>query len=217
MSNDLASDARPRQARSIATRLRLLDATIECLVECGYASMTTAAVCKAAGVSQGALFKHFSTKAALLAATVEHLFGGLILDFRRSLEGAPEDEDGDRIGSALRLLERAFREPRLLAGFELYVAARTDRELRASLEPVVAAHREALRLEARALFPTAAADSPDFDAFVDVVLSAIQGRALGSLASPDPRGEVREQVTLYRLARAEFGERPGRTRRGRSS
>ena len=36
-------------------------------------------------------------------------------------------------------------------------------------------------------------------------------------SSPDPRGEVREQVTLYRLARAEFGERPGRTRRGGSS
>jgi AcrR family transcriptional regulator len=200
----IETTTRPRQARSIATRRRLLDAAIACLVEHGYASTTTAGVSSLAGVSQGALFKHFPTKAALLVATVEYLFGELISDFRRAFDSAADEEDP--IGGALRLLDRTFREPRLLAAFELYVVARTDRELAAALEPVVATHREALRREARALFPAAAKTNPDFDAFVDLALSALQGRAIGALVAADPRADVNELVTLYRLARRELGD-----------
>ena len=195
---------RPRQARSIATRRRLLDATIDCLVEQGYGSTTTAAVCRGAGVSQGALFKHFPTKAALLVATVEHLFAELIVDFRRAFDAASEEDD--LISGALRQLDRTFRKPRLLAAFELYVVARTDRELAAALAPVLVAHREALRSEARALFPRAAERNPDFEPFVDLVMSALQGRALDSLVAPNPRADLNELVTLYRLARRELSD-----------
>lgn len=206
----LAEPPRPRQARSIATRRALLDAAIACLVDVGYASITTAAVCDRAGMSQGALFKHFPTKAALLVATVEHLFAELIVDFRNALEAAGEgDDDDDPIGRAVRHLDRTFREPRLLAAYDLYTAARTDRELAAALKPVVADHHEALRREARALFPRAAESNPDFEAFVDLVLSAMQGRALGSLAGAP--GDVHELVTLYRLARREL--EPAKRRR----
>lgn len=197
---------RPRQARSIATRRRLLDAAVSCLVEHGYASTTTAGVCQAAGVSQGALFKHFPTKAALLVATVDHLFAELLVDLRRAFDTAAGEDDP--IAGALRLLDRTFREPRLLAALELYVAARTDRDLAAALEPVAAAQRSALRLEARSLFSGAAETNPDFDPFVDLVVAAIQGRALDSLVALDPRADLNGLLTLYRLARREFGESP---------
>lgn len=193
----------PRQARAIETRRRLLEATVECLVVRGYAATTTAAVCESAGVSQGALFKHFPSKASLLAATIEHLFGDLIRDVRRVFETAAEEDD--RIGSAVRLLDRTFHEPRLLASFELYVAARTDRDLAAALQPAAASYREALRQEAKALFGLADDENPDRDALVQLVLSAMQGRALSSLAGGDPRGEVGELVALYRLASRELG------------
>ena len=209
-SHSVASDLtiRPPQARSIATRRRLLDAAIECLVEQGYASTTTASICQRAGVSQGALFKHFATKAALMVATVEHLFASLIVEFRRTFDAAAQEDDP--IAGALRLLDRTFRKPRLLAAFELYGVARTDRDLSAALEPVVANHRESLRREARSLFPQAAERNPDFDAFLDLALSALQGRALGSLAGLDPDTNVNELVILYRLARRELGN-PGQT------
>ncbi|MFN9040922.1 MAG: TetR family transcriptional regulator, partial [Planctomyces sp.] len=41
-----------------------------------------AGVAAAAGVSQGALFKHFDTKTALLAAAAEAALAALIDDFR---------------------------------------------------------------------------------------------------------------------------------------
>lgn len=199
----------PRQARSIATRRRLIEAAIERLIEQGFASTTTAHICQQAGVSQGALFKHFPTKAALWVASVEELFAGLVESFRVAFAEIESEED--RVGASVRLLDRTFREPRLHAAFDLYLVARHDRVLREALEPVVLAYKESLRDEVRRLFPEAAEANPEFDAFIDVLLAALQGRALGALAAPDARADVRELVTLYRLVSREVsGE--GRSR-----
>src|SRR4030095_16238891 len=78
--------ARRTQAeRRATTRQRLLDATVESLVDVGNAGTTTTEVCRRAGVSQGALFKHFATKAELVAAAAEHLFGHLVEEFEQAL------------------------------------------------------------------------------------------------------------------------------------
>jgi len=193
--------AEPRQARSRATRQRLLGASVETLVDLGHAGATTPEVCARAGVSQGALFKHFPSKAALLAATVEHLFAGLVEDYRRAFARAAES--ADPIDAAVRLLWEIFRRPALLAAFELMVAARTDAELAEALDPVQAHHGVNVRRLARELFPEAAASDPGrFDDTLDLLLSAMQGAALGSLSRRDPQGEERRLRFLTRLARA---------------
>jgi len=198
---------RPRrrapQARSVATRARLLDATVAVLVERGHGGTTTPAVCARAGVSQGALFKHFPTKAQLIGAAVEHLFAGLVEDYHRAFEGAASARD--RVEAAVRLLWERFEEPRLRAAFELYTAARTDPELRAALGPVLERHRANLLRAAAALFPEAARRNPSFDDAVDVVLAAMQGLAIGALAQPDAASEARQIDFLVRLARRELG------------
>jgi hypothetical protein len=75
-----------------------------------------------------------------------------------------------------------FRQPRLQAAFELYNAARTDAELARKLAPVAARHGENVRAHARSLFPEAAA-RPAFDGTVAVVVSAMQGAAVGDFAA----------------------------------
>lgn len=197
-----AAPERPRQARSLATRARLLDAAIETLVAQGYAALTTTEVCRRAGLSQGALFKHFESKAGLVGALAERLFSALIEDFRAGFAGA--GAPGDRLGAVLAQLARSFREPRLLAALELYTAARTDAVLRAQLAPVLARHRANLLREARDLFPRAAEANRDFDAIVDTVIAALQGAALGGLATSDPEPTRRSLVWLERLLRAEL-------------
>ena len=194
--------ARPRQARSLATRARLLDAAIQTLVAQGYAALTTTEVCRRAGLSQGALFKHFESKAGLVGALAERLFAALIDDFRAGFDRAARPED--RLGSALDQLARSFREPRLLAALELYTAARSDAALRARLAPVVARHRANLLREARELFPRAAGANPDFDAVVDSVIGALQGAALGGLVAADVEAARRSLAWLERMLRAEL-------------
>lgn len=198
----LAPAPRPRQARSVATRARLLDAAIETLVAQGYAALTTTEVCRRAQLSQGALFKHFASKAGLVGAMAERLFAALIEDFRAGFAQAPEP--GDDLGAALRQLVRTFGEPRLLAALELYTAARTDPVLRAQLAPVLARHHANLLREARELFPRAAASNADFDAIVDGVIAALQGGALGGLVQADADAARRSLAWLERLVRSEL-------------
>jgi AcrR family transcriptional regulator len=56
------SARRSQAERSAATRDALLDATIVCLVEDGYANTTTSRVAERAGVSRGAHLHHFQTR-----------------------------------------------------------------------------------------------------------------------------------------------------------
>ena len=62
-----------QEERSRAMRLRLLEATVELLVERGFAGTSTTLVSQRAGVSRGAQLHHFPTKNDLVLAAVEHL------------------------------------------------------------------------------------------------------------------------------------------------
>ncbi len=68
-----ATTRRTQAQRASAMRHRLLEATIECLVDYGYAGTSTTKVVERAGVTRGAQVHHFPTKAALVAAALRHL------------------------------------------------------------------------------------------------------------------------------------------------
>lgn len=54
-------------------RLRLLEATVDSLVELGWTGTTTTEVSRRAGVSRGAQLHHFPNKFELVTAAVKHL------------------------------------------------------------------------------------------------------------------------------------------------
>jgi AcrR family transcriptional regulator len=207
-----APPRRTQQQRREETRRRLLDATIQVLVEQGYARLTTVEVAQRAGVSQGAVFTHFDTKADLLAAAVEHLFPRLIQDYLAGFGGLSSVQD--RISAAVEMLWSIFQRPELNAAIELYVAARTDRELQAALASMEGPHRDNLVRVARELFPEAASH-PDFEAVVELTIDAIQGSAIARVARPDHPALDRMRQVLTRFVRSSFsrGRRPRPLRR----
>ncbi|MET0285819.1 MAG: TetR/AcrR family transcriptional regulator [Polyangiales bacterium] len=160
---------RTQQARRDETRGKLLDATLACLGELGYARTTTTEIVQRAGISQGALFKHFPSKAALLSAAVEQLFSELVASYEGTFAQLPRDAS-----HAFDLLWEFFTGPKLAIAFELYLAARTEEALRGALEPVVRSHRAQLIAHARVLFPEAA-QRPEFDAWIDLMMMAMEG------------------------------------------
>jgi AcrR family transcriptional regulator len=149
------------------------------------------------------LFKHFATKAELVSRAAEHLFGSLVADYREAFAAAARE--GDPLAAATRLLAASFRQPSLQAAFELYLAARTDAELAASLRPVAERHGANLRRQARELFPEAAG-RPEFETVVDVVVSALQGAAMGGEALRDEARDARMLDYLTRLVRTAFAQ-----------
>ncbi|MER7439245.1 TetR/AcrR family transcriptional regulator [Micromonospora avicenniae] len=126
----------PQQERSRATQARLLEATVECLVEQGWAGTTTTLVAARAGVSRGAQLHHYPTKAALVTAAVDHLAERRAAELRAEAEALPTGPQ--RLDRVIDLLGVAFTGPLFVAALELWVAARTDPELRRALVPLEA-------------------------------------------------------------------------------
>jgi AcrR family transcriptional regulator len=132
MASPTTRKHRTQAERSERTRELLLDATIECLVELGYAHTTVQEICQRAGLSRGAQQHHFTTKAELMTSALEHLFKRLSDEILSGeLPAGPE-----RVEAGIDLLWRAYSGALSTAAVELWVAARTDPELRRTLLPV---------------------------------------------------------------------------------
>ena len=165
--------SRTQQERREDTRARLLAATIECLVEHGYAGTTTQRVQDRAGLSRGALLHHFATKEALLVAAVSHVADGQI--------SAARAEAAAGAASEVELLHHVMSGPLFLAGLELWQAARTEPALRAALLPAERRVGAAVRKLLAELFPPSRASRVE----VDGLLALYRGLALTSVLRPD--------------------------------
>jgi len=200
----IAVHRRTQEERSHAMRARILEATLECLAELGYAGTTTIVVAEHAGVSRGAQLHHFPTRASLISAAVQHLFAQLTERYERGFTRVPAG--AERIGAAVDLLWEIFQDARLTAVLELYVAARTDEELHRELVPIAERHHEKVLRLARGYFPDASLDGQAFAALLDVVLDALQGLAVRRLVTSDPK-TLRISVELVKeIARRAISE-----------
>src|SRR5689334_24928762 len=65
--------ARTQQQRREETIARLLDASIDSIIDVGYARASAAVIAKRAQVSDGALFRHFPTMGDFMAATAREV------------------------------------------------------------------------------------------------------------------------------------------------
>ena len=124
----------PQEERTRLMRQRLLEATVDLLVERGWSGTSTTLVSKRAGVSRGAQLHHFPTKNDLVLAAVEHLSE---VRGRELAAAATNLTDGPRRTRAvLEMLAEHFTSPVFIAALELWVAARTDPNLLAGLAPL---------------------------------------------------------------------------------
>ena len=164
--------------------MRVLDATVECLIELGHSGTTTAAVQERAGISRGALMHHFGSKADLLVAAVHHLARqrGANLVAR----AAALDDSVDRTSQAIDLLWETFTGPLFTATLELWTASRTDAELRRAVLEFERSLRDQLTVAMEILFGADAAARPAFAVAVELTLQFMRGAALTAILRTDP-------------------------------
>jgi AcrR family transcriptional regulator len=123
---------RTQAQRRATTRAALLDATIDCLVEEGYSGTTTTRVVERAGLSRGAQVHHFPTKSQLVAEAVRHLARRRAAELLAEAASLPT-RGQRRVEAVLDLLWRSHAGPLFAASVEMFVAARTDPDLRERL------------------------------------------------------------------------------------
>ncbi|GLW34628.1 TetR/AcrR family transcriptional regulator [Actinoplanes regularis] len=171
---------RTQAQRSEATRARILDATLQTLVERGYAETTTAEVLARAGAPRGTLLHHFPTKIDLLAASVRHVTRRRLDAIVAELDTLPGDADG--LDAFIDSVWRHFSGPLFWAALELWNAARTDAALRAALMPVEKEIFGVLHERARALL----GPDPRVPTVVQLTFEMMTGLAMTGIISGDP-------------------------------
>jgi AcrR family transcriptional regulator len=164
-------------------RARLMDATIECLVERGFGGTSTTVISERAGVSRGAQLHHFPTKNALVVAAVEHLTEVRGDELARAASRVPA---AHRTRDVLRMLGDHFASPVFIAALELWVAARTDPALHDAVEPL---ERKVGRETHRMTVDLLGADEsePGVRELVQATLDLVRGLGLAATISDNTR------------------------------
>jgi AcrR family transcriptional regulator len=189
---------RTQGERTAATRAKLLDATIESVLEVGYAQTTTRRVAEVAGVSAGAQAHHFPRRVDLVVAAAERLVERRIEESRRRAEGITGSPE-QRLQGLLDLLWADFASPIFAVFMKLWVAAADEPEL---YERLVAGERRIAReitdLASEALGELAA--GKDAERKLLLLFSACRGLALTEQFEPrkhrrrDPWPQLREEL-----------------------
>lgn len=201
------SSKRPRRTqeeRSAATREKLLDAAIECLVELGYARMTTTDVADRAGVSRGAQLHHFPSKVELVTSAIRHLADRRLADLRREAAALPAGKRG--IPQMTELVWSYSSNSLFMAVLDLIVASRTDRELHTALWPIEKEFAQASSQLLRELY-AGYVDHPDFELMMHLTVHMMRGMALQKIVKDDDRHRCQALKLWERLMSAVLEER----------
>lgn len=190
---------RTQAERREQTRAALLDATIDCLIELGYARTSVQEICARAGVSKGALQHHFTTKAELMAAAIEQLTRRIRDEF---IASHGELRDGALIEQGIELIWQGFSGTLSAAVLELWVASRTDPELKSAMLPV----DRALGRSTLELFRSLAGErsSSQAETLYWLTVNLIRGLALDAEIGGDPTRRKQLLEEWKRIMRAVY-------------
>lgn len=114
-------------ARSQATRSRLVQATIDSLIEYGYSKTTGVEICRRAGVTRGALNHHFPDYSALLIDALREVY--------TTLKVEPDASSLERV---VRSGYKNVIQPEFKVVIELWLASQNDPEIGDKLARVIA-------------------------------------------------------------------------------
>jgi len=190
--------ARTQQQRREETVARLLDASIDTIIEVGYARASAAVIAKRAQVSDGALFRHFRTMSDFMTATAREVM-------RRQLEfvtsRVAEISDEAALEAAVRIQWEATTSATNSVIFELMVAARTDEKLRAALQTMLAEYAVNIHETARAFPGADRFDEETFATLVAIITNSFNGAALVRPVLSQPDAEAKQIDLLIEVMR----------------
>lgn len=200
-----------QESKSSEMRETILEATLDCLAEHGYAHTTNSLVCEQAGISRGAMLHHYRTRQDLIVATIEYAFYKHLTTFSHMVTRLGEADRMNR-NSAIAIdwhlcLTREYR-----AYQELQIAARTNDELRKVFEPRARHHNMVWKEELLKVFPEWREDMRKLDFSRRFVRSLLDGMSLNRDLWKDPSiewvllGFLARLMKLVRTDEIEFPE-----------
>jgi AcrR family transcriptional regulator len=189
--------ARTQQQRREETIGRLIDACITTIIEIGYARASAAVIAKRAGVSVGALFRHFDTMGDFMAATASEVLRRQLESFTKGVAEIPADRPA--LEAVLGLLRDITSGPTNAVIYELTVAARTDEKLRETLQHELGQYAAKIDDVARALPGVEVFPEDTFLVLVALMRNVFDGAAVVEGVLPQPEVAAQRIPVLMAL------------------
>jgi AcrR family transcriptional regulator len=195
--------ARTQQQRREETVARLLDASIAAIVEVGYARASAAEITKRAGVSVGALFRHFETMGDFMAATAHEVLRRQLDLGTKAVAEIPADRPAP--DAMLAILRDVTRNPTNAVMYELMIAARTDEKLRATLQDVLIEYGAKIYDTFRGLPGADTVPENTLAALVATLINTFDGAAIVRAVVPAPEIDAQQITLLASLLNEAYG------------
>ena len=174
---------RTQEDRSREAKSKLLKATIDVLMRQGYSRLTTKEVAASAGLSNGALVHHYSSKTELVIAATAAVYDECIERGQR-VARSPEAVQNPIEGFITDCLSVYFDWP-YLAAIEIIVAARTEPDLMARIIPVMQNYRNTTNAIWLRVFREAGYTPTQSKTILNLTLNMIRGMAVHRLWQTD--------------------------------
>lgn len=193
-------------------RERLLKATIEVLLECGYAGLTTALVDARAGVSSGARVHHFRTKADLVVAATRYAYDRATELGQSRAEAARLSDEPIR--SFIEDCLSIYFDWPFVSALEIVLAARTEPELMAKIHPVLDEFHATMKSTWIAALESAGYDRAAAETDLRLTLNLIRGMAVNRIWQNDATEYARLiEIWCERLRQNGVAQRRARRRK----
>jgi AcrR family transcriptional regulator len=192
--------ARTQQERREQTVGRLLEACIATIVEVGYARASAAVITKRAGVSVGALFRHFETMGDFMAATASEVLRRQVETGTKRVAEIPADRPV--LETALAILRDITSGPTNAVFYELVIAARTDEKLRETMQRELGQYSAKIFDAVRALPGAESFPTETFPVLVTLMRNVFDGAAVVEGVLPQPEMAAQRIPVLTALLTA---------------
>jgi AcrR family transcriptional regulator len=184
------------QQRADRTRALVIEETINCILEEGFAAASAKHITERAGVTWGVVQYHFGDRDGLLMAVVDKGFGELL----RALAELPPNTENthERTESILTAAWEAFSSPTSMAALEILIATRAMRDTGAKrhLSDLGSAFVKLGRDIGEGL------DARHAAAIGNMIWATLRGLVVAQLVIPEPLDTSRERRALVDMITA---------------
>jgi AcrR family transcriptional regulator len=183
---------RTQEERSTETRRKLLEAAVRVSQESGYANLTISKVAQHAGLTNGAMQHHFSSRDELVLAMLDALYPVLEIPFEEI--ASRKSTVRERVNTFIDLLWQIYSRPEYLVVWDIAFGTRGDAPLRAKLQAYQRDIAARMRKQLAASFADVGLNPDGAEHIFSMVVSCLRGFALQTVFGVDRRRTDLEQV-----------------------
>lgn len=170
---------RARRRDGEATREKVLQAAIDCVLEVGYRETSTNEIARRAGVTWGVIQHQFGTREQLLLAVLDHIWARLQqVVHEAAIAGATLE---DRLRAVLDVLALHYGDPWHLVELQIGLDLGTNPKTSAETRDAVARHGARLGAMWQPLWAQALGDLADDRDLVSYAFTTLRGYLVGRI------------------------------------